>query len=183
MGLNISDIVTSRKVEFKDLKRIQQKVGTTIQHSRIPTGREIRRSYVSNLLHDIQQQPINPDAGEVLDALAEEMDVAQINFKLISYLLQRHTVTGPESIGIDDERLKRILKQIASRDRKPYQRRRPSGGRGSCGKGTPRSTAGSRSPCSPARGRGSATRSRSGSRPSARAFFCGIGRAGTPSRL
>ncbi len=114
-------------LEFKELKRIQKTVGTRIQHSQIPSGQEIRKVHVANLLEEIQQQPISEEADAILNDLLEEMDMPQVAYKLVSFLLSRQTVTGPEQIGISEERLKKILQQSKFRkggDRKPYSRRK-----------------------------------------------------------
>lgn len=114
-------------LEFKELRRIQKAVGTPMLQSRIPTGSEIRKGYISNLLHEIQNQPISEEAGELFDALGEEIDLSQITYKLISFLLERQTVYGPDRIGISDERLKKILSKSRSSDKGKLTRRKTSG--------------------------------------------------------
>ncbi len=96
-------------LEFKDLKRIQRLVGTNIQKSKIPTGSEVRKAYVSNLLYEIQAQGIKEEAKEIMEALEEEMDLSLIAYKLVSYLLDKQEVVGPDQIGISERQLKKIL--------------------------------------------------------------------------
>jgi ATP-dependent RNA helicase DeaD len=96
-------------LEFKDLKRIQRLIGTSIQKSKIPTGSEVRKAFVSNLLYEIQGQGIKEEAKEIMEALQEEMDLSLMAYKLISYLLDKQEVVGPDEIGISERQLKKIL--------------------------------------------------------------------------
>lgn len=102
-------------LEFKELQRIRSKVGTTMEHAYIPSKMDVKNSQVNRLLAEIEKQHIYDEAHKVLDALKEDFDQEQIAYKLISLLMERNTVAGPNQIGIAAERLEKILSNMESR--------------------------------------------------------------------
>ncbi len=102
-------------LEFKELQRIRQKVGTTMEHAYIPSKMDVKNSQVNRLLAEIEKQHVYDEAHKVLDSLKEDFDQEQIAYKLISLLMERNTVAGPNQIGIAAERLDKILSNLESR--------------------------------------------------------------------
>jgi len=123
-------------LEFKELQRIRAKVGTTMEHAYIPSKLDVKNSQVNRLLAEIEKQHVYDEAHKVLDALKEEFDQDQIAYKLISVLMERNTVAGPNQIGISAERMEKILSNLQSRGHDGGNRRGGSGGyRGSSNRG------------------------------------------------
>jgi ATP-dependent RNA helicase DeaD len=102
-------------MEFKELQRIRSKVGTTMEHAYIPSKLDVKEAQVSRLLVEIEKQHIYDEAHKVLDVLKQEYDQEQIAYKLISVLMERNTVAGPNQIGIAAERLEKILHNLQNR--------------------------------------------------------------------
>ncbi|MBD3799754.1 MAG: DEAD/DEAH box helicase, partial [Epsilonproteobacteria bacterium] len=91
------------------------------------------------LVSKIEKQHIYDEAHKVLDLLKQNYDQEQIAYKLISVLMERNTVQGPNQIGIAAERLEKILHNLErrgngrrlggfSRNRNGGNRSRNSGG-------------------------------------------------------
>jgi ATP-dependent RNA helicase DeaD len=102
-------------LEFKELQRIRAKVGTTMEHAYIPSKVDVKEAQVSRLVNEIEKQHIYDEAHKVLDLLKQDYDQEQIAYKLISVLMERNTVQGPNNIGIAAERLEKILHNLERR--------------------------------------------------------------------
>ena len=104
-------------MEFKELQRIKSKVGTTMVHAFIPSKKDVKLNNLNALIQDIESQKVYDEAHNVLDALKEDLDMEQIAYKLVSVLLENNSVKGPNEIGINPERLEKILESIERRSR------------------------------------------------------------------
>jgi len=122
-------------LEFKELQRIRAKVGTTMEHAYIPSKMDVKNSQVNRLLAEIEKQHIYDEAHKVLDVLKEEFDQEQIAYKLISLLMERNTVAGPNQIGISAERMEKILHNLQTRGNDSGGNRRGGGYRGNNNRG------------------------------------------------
>lgn len=100
-------------LEFKELARIRKKVGTTMEHSYIPTIQDLKSAGVEKFIDEIKHQHINNEAAKILSTLEEEIDISQVSFKLISMLLDKRNVVGPNSIGINASRLNKMLEKLS----------------------------------------------------------------------
>jgi ATP-dependent RNA helicase DeaD len=109
-------------MEFKELQRIRSKVGTTMEHAYIPSKLDVKEAQVTRLVREIEKQHVYDEAHKVLDLLKQDYDQEQIAYKLISVLMERNTVAGPNNIGIAAERLEKILSNLASRGDRGGQR-------------------------------------------------------------
>jgi ATP-dependent RNA helicase DeaD len=99
-------------LEFKELQRIRAKVGTTMVHSYIPSKHDVKKAHLNKFIADIENQKIYDEAQQVLEALMQDMDQAQISYKLISMLLDNQSIKGPANIGIAPQRLEKILESL-----------------------------------------------------------------------
>src|SRR3989339_225596 len=134
-------------LEFKELQKIKVKVGTTMTHAFVPSKNDLRAINLRSIVTNIEDQKIYDEAHQILDMLKEDIDESTIMFKLVSMILDKQTIQGPNSIGIPADKLAAILDRASKRG----DNRR--GGRGGY-KGTrSRSSSGS----------GSSDRKRSGS--------------------
>ena len=135
-------------LEFKELQRIKQKVGTSMEHAFVPSKNDLRETTVDNIVNNIENQKIYDEAHKVLDKLKEDIDEETIMFKLISMILDKQDIKGPSNIGIPADKLVAILERAG--------RRNSGGGRGGRSRGGYRGNNRNRS------GSGSRDRNRSG---------------------
>ena len=102
-------------LEFKELKRIKQKVGTNIDLAFVPSKKDLKEQSKDALIKQILDQHIFEEAPAILDMLKEEIDEETIIFKLISMVLDKNAVKGPNHIGIPQEKLAYILEKMEKR--------------------------------------------------------------------
>ncbi|WP_294964767.1 DEAD/DEAH box helicase [Sulfurimonas sp.] len=119
-------------LEFKELQRIKQKVGTSMGHAFIPSKNDLRESTVDALVKKVEDHKIYDEAHKVLDKLREDIDEEQMAYKLISMLLDQQDIKGPNTIGIPADRLEAVLTRAAQRG---GQSRGRGGSRGRSGGG------------------------------------------------
>lgn len=126
-------------MEFKELQRIRKVVGTQMAHAYIPTKTQVQSAQMGRLIDEIENQKIFDEATEIFDALSEDMDQTQIAYKLISLLMQRTNIKGPNTIGVSKQRLEKIMSAMERNEkggrrggkfRRQGSRQRNSGERG-----------------------------------------------------
>jgi ATP-dependent RNA helicase DeaD len=139
-------------LEFKELQRIKQKVGTSMNHAFVPSKNDLRVSTIENMVKTIEDQHIYDEAHKVLDRLKLDIDEETIMFKLISMILDKQDIKGPSNIGIPVDKLDDILARAAQRGGGNSRGRNGRGGSGGGYRGN-----------KPRSGGGSGDRSRSGS--------------------
>ncbi len=116
--------------EFKELQRIKQKVGTTMEQCYIPTKGQVVQGRLGALADEITKQKIFDEAHQIVEAIGDSCDHETALHKVISVLLKKESVNGPENIGIDEEKLAKILARIESRGGNRGGGRRGGGYRG-----------------------------------------------------
>ena len=104
-------------MEFRELQRIKSKVGTTMEHVYIPSKTDVRKSKLNAMIDKIEKQKIYDEAHVIIDALKEDIDQEQILYKLASYVLSHDDVKGPNNIGINPQRLEKILASLERNNR------------------------------------------------------------------
>ena len=102
-------------LEFKELQRIKQKVGTSMGHAFVPSKSDLRASTIDNLVKKVEEHKIYDEAHKVLDQLKVDIDEEQIMYKLVSMLLDQQDIKGPNTIGIPADKLDAILARAAQR--------------------------------------------------------------------
>jgi len=115
-------------LEFKELQRIKQKVGTSMNHAFVPTKNDLRSTTLDNMVKTIEEQKIYDEAHKVLDRLKEDIDEETIMYKLISMILDKQDIKGPSNIGIPADRIDAILARAAQRGGGNSRGRGRSGG-------------------------------------------------------
>lgn len=103
-------------LEFKELQRIKQKVGTSMAHAYVPSKNDLRENTIINIVKNIEDQHIYDEAHKVLDKLKEDIDEETIMFKLISMILDKQDIKGPSNIGIPADRMEAILARAGKRN-------------------------------------------------------------------
>ncbi|WP_415397561.1 DEAD/DEAH box helicase [Sulfurimonas sp. CS5] len=119
-------------LEFKELQRIKQKVGTSMGHAYVPSKNDLRSSTIEALVKKVEDHKIYDEAHKVLDRLREDIDEEQMAYKLISMLLDQQDIKGPNHIGIPADKIEAILARAAQRG---GQSRGRGGSRGRSGGG------------------------------------------------
>jgi len=102
-------------LEFKELQRIKQKVGTSMAHAFVPSKNDLRSTTTEAMVKKIEDQSIYDEAHKVLDRLKLDIDEETIMYKLISMLLDNQDIKGPSNIGIPADKLDAILARAAQR--------------------------------------------------------------------
>ncbi|OHE09648.1 MAG: DEAD/DEAH box helicase [Sulfurimonas sp. RIFOXYD12_FULL_33_39] len=102
-------------LEFKELQRIKTKVGTTMTHAFVPSKNDLRANNLKSIVTKIEDQHIYDEAHQILDMLKEDIDEATIMFKLVSMILDKQTIQGPNAIGIPADKLAAILERADKR--------------------------------------------------------------------
>ncbi|ADN08567.1 DEAD/DEAH box helicase [Sulfurimonas autotrophica] len=115
-------------LEFKELQRIKQKVGTSMNHAFVPSKNDLKASTVDKMVKSIEDQKIYDEAHKVLDRLKEDIDEETIMFKLISMILDRQDIKGPSNIGIPADKLTAILERASKRNDSRGRNGRSRGG-------------------------------------------------------
>jgi ATP-dependent RNA helicase DeaD len=95
--------------EFRSLKRLQHAVKASFVHREIPSATDIHKKEDAKFIRKVALQPVKDEAVDMLTKLEEGMDLTQIACKLISILLEKRKVRGPETIGVTGPKLKSIL--------------------------------------------------------------------------
>jgi ATP-dependent RNA helicase DeaD len=132
-------------LEFKELQRIKQKVGTSMAHAFVPSKNDLRSSTVTALVKKVEDQHIYDEAHRVLDLLRQDIDEEQMAFKLISMLLDNQEIKGPNQIGIPADKIVAILERAGQRRDTRGRGRSRSGGGGSGYRGNKPRAGGERS--------------------------------------
>jgi ATP-dependent RNA helicase DeaD len=114
-GIKGKAITLLTPLEFKELQRIKAKVGTTMTHAFVPSKNDLRALNLKNIVDTIEAQHIYDEAHKILDMLKEDIDEETIMFKLISMILDKQTIQGPNHIGIPADRLAAILERADKR--------------------------------------------------------------------
>lgn len=102
-------------LEFKELQRIKTKVGTTMTHAFVPSKNDLRATNLRTIVTTIEDQKIYDEAHQILDMLKEDIDESTIMFKLVSMILDKQTIQGPNFIGIPADKLAAILDRASKR--------------------------------------------------------------------
>lgn len=101
--------------EFKELQRIKSKIGATMEQCYIPTKNQVVQNRLGALTDEISKQKIFDEAQQIVAALGDSFDHETALYKVISVLLRKEPVKGPENIGINEEKLAAILSRIDQR--------------------------------------------------------------------
>ena len=117
-------------LEFKELQRIKQKVGTSMAHAFVPSKSDLRSATIDNMVKVIEDHKIYDEAHKILDRLKEDIDEETIMYKLISMILDKQDIKGPSNIGIPADKLDAILERAAKRGGGGGGRGRRGGGGG-----------------------------------------------------
>lgn len=131
-------------LEFKELQRIKAKVGTSMEHAFVPSKNDLRENTINSIVKQVEDQRIYDEAHKVLDLLRQDIDEEQMAYKLISMILDKQDIKGPNQIGIPADKLVKILERAANRRGHSGRGGRSSRGRSGGYRGNRNSNGGSR---------------------------------------
>jgi ATP-dependent RNA helicase DeaD len=98
-------------LEFKELQRIKKTVGAEIIRGIVPTLGDVRRVHSGKLISEIAHARLLEEAQPILSELIEQMDLQQVALKMISLLIEKQNLSGPDRIGISTQRLEKLLNE------------------------------------------------------------------------
>jgi ATP-dependent RNA helicase DeaD len=110
--------------EFYPFERICKMIQVSVQYLAIPALSEAQEKRHAVLLQRLKETDSDAYAEQVLEQFQQELSLEDIALRLLKNLLQKETVGGPETLGID---IKSFVKKKASKEKEPsYGRKRRS---------------------------------------------------------
>ncbi|NOX15773.1 MAG: DEAD/DEAH box helicase [Epsilonproteobacteria bacterium] len=138
-------------MEYHSMQRIAKKVGTNIKFKIVPTLSDVKESQLKKMANEIQNAPLHENAQKILEILGDDINLSKTSLKLISMLIDKNSLQGPNKIGFDQKTLSNLVKRLD--DRNGRDRNRGGRGRGrSRGNDRNRNSSSSRRPRSRSRG-------------------------------
>jgi ATP-dependent RNA helicase DeaD len=104
--------VTQR--EYRDFARYEKAVGAAITRHTIPTLDDVKKMKRHKLVTKLLEQPVHDETHEML-GLLKDVDYKEMTTRLLSFILSKQQVEGPDQIG---------LEQLDLPERSPHPRRR-----------------------------------------------------------
>ncbi len=105
--------------EFRKLKRLQTAIQAKFVHGEIPSISDVHQQHNLRLLRSLYQQPIRDEAVDLLATIQEEFDLTEVACKLLSMVLDRRNIHGPNRIGLSSQQLQALLKPSKVHRRSP----------------------------------------------------------------
>ncbi|MFK5882029.1 MAG: DEAD/DEAH box helicase [Sulfurospirillum sp.] len=115
-------------MEYHSMQRIGKKVGTNIKFKIVPTLNDVKESQLKKMANEIENVPLHENAQKILDILGDDINLSKISLKLISMLINKNSLSGPNKIGFDSKTLSNLVKRLDERNSR--DRNRGSRGRG-----------------------------------------------------
>jgi ATP-dependent RNA helicase DeaD len=119
-------LVTPR--EFRELQHFLKVQGSKMEQCYVPTIAEVKTVHAHKIAEDIAKQPVDSAAQTILTMLKSTMTEAEASLKLISLLMERKKISGPDSIGINFNEVDKMMTRTrneSSRGGPSYGRRKP----------------------------------------------------------
>jgi ATP-dependent RNA helicase DeaD len=107
--------------EFGKLRRIQHAIKASFIHGEIPSIADVHKRHDAKLIKALCKQTIHDGVVDILAQLNEEMDVGEAACKLLSMLIERRAVSGPDRIGLSGKRLESVLGRGRRTDNAGYR--------------------------------------------------------------
>ena len=86
--------------EFRALKRLQTAIKASFIHREVPSAADIHAKEDAKLIRKVCLLEVSDEAVVMLSNLEEQLDPTQIACKLITMILAKRKVRGPEAIGV-----------------------------------------------------------------------------------
>ncbi len=117
-------------MEYHSMQRIAKKVGTNIKFKMVPSLSDVKESQLQKMANEIENAPLQENAQKVLDILGDDINLSKISLKLISMLINKNSLQGPNKIGFDQKTLANLVKRLDDRSGRDRNRGRRGRSRG-----------------------------------------------------
>ena len=114
-------------LEFKELERIRQKVGTKMEYGFVDEDGELTEDIAERFLERLHAQDLNEEAVKIYEILENEMSPQKVTYKLISLILDSKLISQKSKrIGFTQEEAERLMKisSITKKSKKSSNRKR-----------------------------------------------------------
>lgn len=118
-------ITLATPLEFKEIRRITENTKASIELYEIPTIEQTLKQTDSKLIQTLMNHQITDDALRIYEQIRGEIDTTQLACKLLSMLIKKSTIMGPNKIGLSKEDLTHLKRRLGGEDK----RREGKGGR------------------------------------------------------
>ncbi len=119
-GRKGSSITFVTPKEYNKLVHFQKIIKGTMERLFIPSKQQIRSMQIQRLLGQIKEQTPSSDIPKVVSSVQETMDLETLSSKLLTWILAKNPIEGPETVGILDAiSPKRYSDE--RRDRRPFR--------------------------------------------------------------
>lgn len=116
-------------MEYHSMQRIAKKVGTNIKFKMVPTLSDVKESQLVKMAKEIENAPLHENSQKILDILGDDINLSKISLKLISMLINKNSLQGPNKIGFDQKTLSNLVKRLDERNNRDRNRGGRSRGR------------------------------------------------------
>ena len=107
-------------LEFKELERIRQKVGTKMEYGFVGADESGDENLSERFAEALREQEIDQNAVAIYEALTEEMAPQKVAYKLISMILDKGLLAdGGDGIGLSREEVERLMQMHGVEQEKP----------------------------------------------------------------
>jgi len=109
--------------EFGKLRRIQHAIKASFVHGVIPSLADVHKRKDEKLIKALCEQPVLDGVVDLFAQLTEEMDASEAACKVLSMLMAKRVIQGPDQIGVSGQRLEAIVGRGGGGGGKPRQDR------------------------------------------------------------
>ena len=111
--------------EFRNIRRIEKNVGSSIEVKVIPTLHDIRSERIKRLAAEVLEYTPNKAGIEFVEGLENELDPRSLAMILASMLLEDETseTEEPDQIGFTEKKIRQLLKKEDDKFSKTHQGR------------------------------------------------------------
>ena len=95
--------------EFSKLRRIQHAIKASFIHGEIPSLADVHKRKDEKLIKALCEQPVLDGVVDFFAQLTEEMDAGEAACKVLSMLLSKRVIQGPDRIGLSGQRLEAVV--------------------------------------------------------------------------
>lgn len=121
-------ITLATPLEFKEIRRISETTKATIELYEIPTIAETLKQTDSKLIQNLLNHSITDDALRIYEQIRGEIDTTQLACKLLSMLMKKSSILGPNKIGLSKEDLMQLKNRLSGDDKRDRNSRGGKGG-------------------------------------------------------
>lgn len=109
--------------EFRNIRRIEKNVGSSIEVKVIPTLHNLRKERSNRLIEEILEYTPDKAGLELVEKLEDELDPRSIAIILASMLLEEspETAEEPDQIGFSEKRIRQLMQKEDNKHSKTHR--------------------------------------------------------------